>query len=98
MTPSKMLLRFALALTFAGALCQSVALADEVNRRQLFASNVKGCVGIITAGGPASGWVVDVEKRWVVTCQHVVGAKEEVEIVFPDFKDGRLIQERSYYL
>ena len=52
----------------------------------------------MTTGGPASGFVVDLNKRWIVTCQHVVGAKEEVDILFPAYRDGKLIQERNFYL
>src|SRR4051812_1570015 len=98
MSLRKPFVRFNLCLTFALVLCQATLAADEVDRRKLFASNVKGCVGVMTSGGPASGFVVDFKKRWIVTCQHVVGAKEEVDIVFPAFQDGKLIQERNYYL
>jgi tetratricopeptide (TPR) repeat protein len=72
--------------------------AQEVDRRKLYVDHLKGCAGVITSGGPATGWVVDVEKRWVMTCQHVVGSLEEVEIVFPAHKDGKVVQERDWYL
>ena len=42
--------------------------------------------------------MVDVEKRWIVTCQHVVGTQEEIEIVFPVHKEGRVLQERDWYI
>jgi tetratricopeptide (TPR) repeat protein len=98
MCTNKALVRLALALAFAAAACPALVRADEVDRRKLYVNNIKGCVGVMTAGGPASGWVVDVEKRWIVTAQHVVGGKEDVEIVFPAFKDGKLIQDRDYYV
>jgi tetratricopeptide (TPR) repeat protein len=98
MSPPKSFVRFTPWLAVAFILCQAALEAEEVDRRQLFVKTVRGCCGVMTAGGPASGWVADVQKRWIVTCQHVVGSREEVEIVFPTFKDGRLIQERNYYL
>src|SRR5579862_648902 len=79
-------------------LCQTVIAAEDVDRRQLFATTVKGCVGVMTAGGPASGWIVDANKGWIITCHHVVGPREEVEVVFPNHKNGRLVQERHYYM
>lgn len=90
--------RLALALAAGVLFCQAVGLAQQVDRRKLFTGNIKACVGVMTAGGPASGWVVDVDKRWIVTCQHVVAARDEVEIIFPQFKDGKLVQDRGYYL
>jgi Flp pilus assembly protein TadD len=52
----------------------------------------------MTTGGPAGGWVIDVDRRWVITCHHVVSGQGDVEIVFPAWKDGRLIQDRKYYV
>ncbi|HYV34304.1 MAG TPA: tetratricopeptide repeat protein, partial [Gemmataceae bacterium] len=99
MSLPKSLFRFALCLGFILVICQGTARADDqVDRRKLFADNVKGCVAVMTTGGPATGFVVDVNKRLIVSCQHVVGTKEEVDILFPAYKDGKLIQERNYYL
>jgi tetratricopeptide (TPR) repeat protein len=98
MSPSRARVRILLCLTAVAVVCQTAVGSDDADRRQLFASTVKGCVAVMTSGGPASGCVVDVSKRWVVTCQHVVGAREEVEVFFPSYRDGRLIQERHFYL
>jgi tetratricopeptide (TPR) repeat protein len=87
-----------LVLLVGLALCQATLRADEVDRRKLYSKQIKGCVGVMTSSGPASAWVIDVEKRWVLTCQHVVGTVEETELVFPAFKDGRVIQERDWYV
>jgi hypothetical protein len=80
-------------LVLAAPLC-----AEEADRRHLFAAHVKGCAAVLTPGGPASAWVVDLDKRWLISCQHVTGSREEVEIVFPAWKNDRLIQERNYYI
>jgi tetratricopeptide (TPR) repeat protein len=98
MSPSRSLVRLTLFVIAVAIHCQAARGTEDPDRRQLFASTVKGCVAVMTTGGPASGWVVDVQKRWIVTCQHVVGTREEVEVIFPSYKDGRLIQERHYYL
>lgn len=98
MSPSRKLLAVALLLGTGCVLFQPAARADEVDRRKLFLKNIKCCAGVMTAGGPASGWVVDVEKRWLVSCQHVVGTRAEVDIVFPIWKDDRLVQDRKYYV
>jgi tetratricopeptide (TPR) repeat protein len=87
-----------LALAVCLVLCQTALRADEVDRRKLYVKQIKGCVGVMTTGGPASACVVDVEKRWILTCQHVVGTAEEIELIFPAYKDGRVVQERDWYL
>ncbi len=33
--------------------------------------------------GKGSGWILDAERRWLVTCWHVVGENDSVEVVFP---------------
>jgi serine protease Do len=48
--------------------------------------------------GDGTCWVVDVEKRLVVTNKHVVGTKDDVEVMFPIFDDGRLVTAASEYL
>jgi tetratricopeptide (TPR) repeat protein len=79
-------------------LFQATARADDVDRRKLYLQSIKGVVAVMSSGGPATGWVVDTQKRWIVTCQHVVGIKDEVDVIFPVFKDGKLQQERSWYI
>jgi S1-C subfamily serine protease len=44
-----------------------------------------------------TGWVADGERRLVVTNYHVVGPDETVTVVFPDYRDGKLIAESRYY-
>ena len=45
-----------------------------------------------------SGWVVDRERRLVVTNHHVVKLRDVVLIHFPAYRDGQLIAERKFYL
>ncbi len=48
--------------------------------------------------GVGTGWVVDAEKRWILTCRHVVGEQAKLEVFFPTFCDGRLLADSSDYL
>lgn len=50
------------------------------------------------AEGVGTGWVVDREKRWLVTCRHVVGERKKVEVFFPAARDGSLRTDKSDYL
>jgi len=44
-----------------------------------------------------TGWLADADKRLLVTNYHVVGSAEAATVVFPDFRDGKLIAESRYY-
>jgi S1-C subfamily serine protease/tetratricopeptide (TPR) repeat protein len=48
--------------------------------------------------GHATGWLVDADRRWLVTCRHVVGEHDWVEVFFPDRSDGELAVDRQHYL
>jgi S1-C subfamily serine protease/tetratricopeptide (TPR) repeat protein len=45
-----------------------------------------------------TGWVVDVERRWIVTARHVIADREKVEVFFVDHRDGRVHADRVHYL
>ncbi len=51
-----------------------------------------------TDKGQGTGWVVDRERRWLVTCYHVVGDNDSVEVVFPVRRGGRILDERQWYV
>jgi S1-C subfamily serine protease len=48
-----------------------------------------------TAG---AGFVVDVRKRWLVTCRHVVADHKAVDVFFPCVENGSLVTDRAAYL
>ena len=48
--------------------------------------------------GVGTGWVVDAEKKRILTCRHVVGEQTKLEVFFPTFRDGRLLADASDYL
>lgn len=47
--------------------------------------------------GSATGSLIDREQRLVVTNYHVVNEAKEVRMHFAEFRDGELINDRSYY-
>jgi tetratricopeptide (TPR) repeat protein len=50
------------------------------------------------SGGQGTGWVVDRRRRWLITCQHVVGEGDAVEAVFPLRENGAVVGARQHYL
>jgi S1-C subfamily serine protease len=60
---------------------------------------VAGCVLIRAENdGSGSGFVVDVKKKWIITCRHVVADRDRVDVYFPWTRDGKLVTEKSEYL
>jgi S1-C subfamily serine protease len=48
--------------------------------------------------GAGGGFVVDVEKRLIVTCRHVVADRKKVDVFFPWLRDGALVTDKRDYL
>lgn len=48
--------------------------------------------------GAGAGFVVDTEKRLLVTCRHVVAERKKVDVFFPWIRDGELVTDRREYL
>lgn len=44
-----------------------------------------------------TGFVVDKANKLVISSQHLIGTSDEMELIFPDSRDGKLITERDYY-
>ena len=64
-----------------------------------YAAILPGCAYLrADPDGSGTAWVVNAEKKWLLTCRHVVGEQTRVEIFFPRFDDGRLRTLRSEYL
>jgi S1-C subfamily serine protease/Tfp pilus assembly protein PilF len=45
-----------------------------------------------------TGWIVDVRRRWLVTCYHVVGENDTCEVVFPWRQSGAVVGPRRIYV
>src|SRR5262245_12399772 len=48
--------------------------------------------------GDGTCWVVNREQRLVVTNKHVVGTKDDVEVMFPLFANGKVVTATEEYL
>lgn len=74
--------------------------ADEIPRK-VYDSTVRSTVCIITNDGKsfgfATGWVADKAARLVVTNHHVVGTSDVVMVMFPEFRDGKVLQDQADY-
>jgi len=47
-----------------------------------------------------TGWIIDADKRWIITNHHVVArqvGKADIKVAFPEFQDGELVTELEYY-
>jgi S1-C subfamily serine protease len=75
-----------------------VVAGDAFNAQKLYRRTILGTVFIRIKGGQASGWIIDRERRLVLTNCHVVDKDDKPAVLFPEFRDGRLIAERAHYL
>lgn len=72
-----------------------VAASSTVQRRAI---NATGWV-FRQQGGPVVGtcWLVDREQRLAMTCWHVAPEGSEVDVYFPQYRNGARIQRAGYY-
>jgi len=45
-----------------------------------------------------AGFVIDVEKKLLITCRHLVADRKTVDVIFPWVRDGELVTDRRTYL
>lgn len=80
----------------------SVALSRNEIVTRLIHSNawirVVGKKGEVSYSFTGTGWILDAERRLIVTNDHVVTGHQFVEVYFPTFEDGRLVADPNYYL
>ena len=88
----------AIALLVSGA--QGVSHAQNLAANQIYAEAMHSVVWINNTddASQGSGVLIDKDKRFVVTNEHVTGSAKWVEVYFPvPDLDGILIQSRDYY-
>lgn len=88
----------AIALLVSGA--QGVSHAQNLAANQIYAEAMHSVVWInnTTDASQGSGVLIDKDKRFVVTNEHVTESAKWVEVYFPvPDLDGILIQSRDYY-
>ncbi len=81
-------------VTLTGLYCSTVAYGDE----NIYATAVRSTVLVITPSGSGSGVLVDQNRRWIVTNEHVVEGHSEVNVYFPEEQHGLIESELDYYI
>jgi serine protease Do len=87
-------LHFMVAVSALFATAPGAARADA----KIYKKVLPSTAWIVTKTAEGSGVLVDVQKRLVVTNEHVVDGQSTVAVFFPQFKDGRHIAEPKHYL
>lgn len=79
-------------LLIAAAFAHAAEKADSIYRK-----TVRSTAQVVCSGGTGTGWVADSKKKWLITAGHVVGRETQVSVIFPAYRDGRVIGERAFY-
>jgi tetratricopeptide (TPR) repeat protein len=86
------------------ALCVGLAFplpgaqaADGLSGKDVYRQTLRATARVSTPNGAGTGWLLDRERRLLVTNYHVVGDQDSAEVTFPAYHDGKLIAERTYY-
>lgn len=75
---------------------------SELKEEELYRHLLRATALVVAPDGFGTAWVLDREKRWLVTNHHVVvdskgKVHNQVLIVFPVHDNGRLVTERAFY-
>jgi len=92
---------FSAALLFLATLT-AAAPAGELNSDELYQQTTRSTAMVVVPRGDkasqGSGWLIDRDRKLLVTNRHVVGDEKHIQVVFPVYRNGELIAERAYYL
>jgi S1-C subfamily serine protease len=77
---------------FGACFAQAASKPESVYQKTL-----KATAMVMTSEGHGTGWVVNKDKKQIVTAQHVVGFDETVKVFFPAYRAGKVITDRNYY-
>jgi S1-C subfamily serine protease len=81
------------ALTSGVPVSQPLVHGDE----HVYTAAVRSTVLVVTPQASGSGVLVDQERRWIVTNQHVVAGHQDVQVFFPVENNGVIESELEYY-
>lgn len=74
----------------------------SITNKELYQRTLKSTCWVVvefpTYMSFGSAWVLDTDKRLVVTNHHVVTDGDECRVFFPAYKDGRVIADKQHYL
>src|SRR4051812_27100335 len=80
------------------ALVVAIFPANRVQDADIYTRTLKATALIFVPTGNGTAWVVDVERRLLVTSEHVVGRHAEVEVIFPVYgTDRQPLAEPAHY-
>jgi S1-C subfamily serine protease len=79
------------------ALARTVAAQADAGEK-IYQRVLRSTVWVIAGTTTGTGSLVDGPRRLVVTNHHVVGDKQNVDVLFPAFRNGRVVAERDYYI
>ena len=87
-----------LSLTIFAAATLGVNTKSAHGDEGVFKQLIQSSTWILTPDGRGSGVLIDSVNRSVVTNAHVVGKHSSAIVIFPEFRNGKLIHETKYYL
>jgi S1-C subfamily serine protease/lipoprotein NlpI len=74
------------------------APAADLTPAEVYRHTLRATAWVVTpAKGKGTGWVIDRHRKLLVTNLHVVADADAVDVIFPAYRDDRLITERRYY-
>jgi tetratricopeptide (TPR) repeat protein len=80
------------------ALLLALSLSGHATAADLYESTLRGTAWVVTPSkGKGTAWLLDRDRRLLVTNFHVVADHETVDVVFPAYRDRRLVTERRHY-
>jgi S1-C subfamily serine protease len=78
-------------------LCLTAVTAVRADDLALYNKTLQSTVLVATPTGVGTGWIVDVEKKLVITNKHVVGKSDVAKVVFPIYRDGQVVTDLTTY-
>jgi tetratricopeptide (TPR) repeat protein len=91
------------AVSISGAVAQKPTTTPKSDAHaELYKQTLRGTVFIVCRLGPesystGSGWLLDADRKLVVTNHHVVAGAAEAGVYFPAYENGRRIDDREHY-
>jgi S1-C subfamily serine protease len=71
--------------------------SDDDFAASSYRRTLRATAWVLTRESSGTGFVVDRSRRWMVTNCHVVKTNSVVNVVFPVWKGGELVDDREYY-
>jgi serine protease Do len=78
-------------------LCLTAVSPVRADDLALYNKTLQSTVLVATPNSAGTGWVVDAEKKLVITNKHVVGKSDVAMVIFPIFKDGEVVTDLTTY-